>query len=91
MEPGKLHKKMPEDTGMKLIKDLNKLRNASGSNPTAQICRKMQRVMQNNAAVFHTQSSFEEGVKNIHKDVAVTDQTMILSTDLVQNLESKTC
>lgn len=93
MEPGKPHKTMPEDAGMKSIEDLDKLRNASGPKPTAQIRNEMQRVMQNDAAVFRTQSSLEEGVKKIHKvvdsfkDVGVTDRSMIWNTDLVETLE----
>ncbi|EFP84689.2 succinate dehydrogenase flavoprotein subunit [Puccinia graminis f. sp. tritici] len=93
MEPGKPHKAMSEDAGMKSIEDLDKLRNASGPKPTAQIRNDMQRVMQNDAAVFRTQSSLEEGVQKIHKvvdsfkDVGVTDRSMIWNTDLVETLE----
>jgi len=92
-EAGKPHKAMPEDAGMKSIEDLDKLRNASGPKPTAQIRNDMQRVMQNDAAVFRTQSSLAEGVQKIHKvvdsfkDVGVTDRSMIWNTDLVETLE----
>lgn len=40
---------------------LDKLRNANGSLPTSKIRLNMQRVMQNNAAVFRTQETLEEG------------------------------
>ncbi|MBW0494170.1 hypothetical protein O181_033885 [Austropuccinia psidii MF-1] len=93
LEPNQPHKPMPEDAGMKSIEDLDKLRNANGPKPTAQIRNDMQKVMQNDAAVFRTQSSLEEGVKKIDKvvesfkDVGVTDRSMIWNTDLVETLE----
>lgn len=55
--------------GDESIARLDKLRNAKGSLRTAEIRRKMQRVMQNNAAVFRTQESLAEGCKLIDECV----------------------
>jgi succinate dehydrogenase/fumarate reductase flavoprotein subunit len=51
----------------------------------------MQRVMQNNAAVFRTGAVLQEGVqlidkvaKSLREDIKVTDRTMIWNTDLVE-------
>ena len=69
------------------------MRYAKGSLRTAEIRRDMQRVMQNNAAVFRTQSTLEEGVKLIDKcvvkfgDVKVTDRSLVWNTDLMETLE----
>ncbi|KAG0149506.1 hypothetical protein CROQUDRAFT_653586 [Cronartium quercuum f. sp. fusiforme G11] len=93
LEPGVPHPKVSDDAGMKSIDDLDRLRNASGPKPTAEIRNDMQRVMQSDAAVFRTQSSLEEGVTKINKvvdsfkDVGVTDRSMIWNTDLVETLE----
>jgi len=46
---------------MKTIAWLDKLRNSNGSLPTSKIRLNMQRVMQNNAAVFRTQETLAEG------------------------------
>ncbi|GAB4845922.1 Succinate dehydrogenase [ubiquinone] flavoprotein subunit 1, mitochondrial [Ancistrocladus abbreviatus] len=59
--PGEKQKPLAKDAGEKTIAWLDKLRNANGSIPTSQIRLNMQRVMQNNAAVFRTQETLEEG------------------------------
>ncbi|ODT14925.1 MAG: hypothetical protein ABS57_14510 [Mesorhizobium sp. SCN 65-12] len=53
----------------------------------------MQRAMQEDAAVFRTQESLENGCKRISelwgelKDLKVTDRSMIWNSDLVETLE----
>jgi succinate dehydrogenase / fumarate reductase flavoprotein subunit len=72
---------------------LDRLRNASGSRPTAQIRLEMQRIMQNHAAVFRTGESLAEGVAALTKtydsfaDVGVTDRGLVWNTDLMETLE----
>ncbi|MDH3413184.1 MAG: succinate dehydrogenase flavoprotein subunit [Gammaproteobacteria bacterium] len=72
---------------------LDELRNASGSEPTAAIRLRMQRVMQNNAAVFRTGEILEEGCNLIGEvwsafdEVRVADRSLIWNTDLVETLE----
>ena len=59
---GEKQKPLGKDVGEKTIAWLDKLRNANGSLPTSEIRLNMQRVMQNNAAVFRTQETLEEGM-----------------------------
>jgi len=92
-KPGAPHKPLPADAGEATIANLDKLRHAKGHTPTADIRLKMQRTMQNDAAVFRTQESLSQGEKKIDevvqdfKDVGITDRSMIWNTDLVETLE----
>ncbi|MFN7167185.1 MAG: succinate dehydrogenase flavoprotein subunit [Pannonibacter sp.] len=71
----------------------DKTRHASGSTPTAVLREKMQRAMQEDAAVFRTQESLEQGCKRLSAiwgemaDIKVTDRSMIWNSDLVETLE----
>jgi succinate dehydrogenase/fumarate reductase flavoprotein subunit len=53
----------------------------------------MQKVMQNNCAVFRTAEVLEEGEKLIHEvyggvaDIKVTDRSLIWNSDLIETLE----
>lgn len=58
---GKSQKPLEKDAGEKTIVWLDKMRNSNGSLSTSKIRLDMQRVMQNNAAVFRTQETLEEG------------------------------
>ncbi len=75
------------------IARLDKLRNADGERPTAEIRLEMQRAMQEHAAVFRTGEVLEEGVDKLTKiaasfaDVKVADRSLIWNTDLVETLE----
>ena len=71
----------------------DKLRRAKGDTRTADLRLRMQRIMQNNAAVFRTSEVLEEGVKLIDEvwdemgDIHVSDQSLIWNSDLVETLE----
>ena len=71
----------------------DRLRHASGGTPTAALREKMQRAMQEDAAVFRTQESLEAGCRRISaiwgelSDLHVTDRSMIWNSDLVETLE----
>ena len=68
-------------------------RHASGSQPTAELREKMQRAMQEDASVFRTQESLEQGCQRISAlwkelpDVKVSDRSLIWNSDLVETLE----
>ena len=65
-KPGESHKPLPADAGEPAITRVERLRNSQGgAEPTADLRLKMQKVMQNDAAVFRTQSTLEEGCKKI--------------------------
>ncbi|MDX5361532.1 MAG: succinate dehydrogenase flavoprotein subunit [Alphaproteobacteria bacterium] len=91
--PGGAVPKAPESETEKALARLDRFRNAKGGTPTAQLREKMQRVMQDNCAVFRTGDVLEEGVKLIQEvwdgtpDIAVTDRSMIWNSDLVETLE----
>ncbi len=77
----------------KIIDRFDRLRHAKGSSPTAELRDRMQETMQEDAAVFRTAESLQQGVKRISKiwqdlkDVHVTDRSMIWNSDLVETLE----
>ena len=77
----------------KIMERFDKLRHANGSIPTAVLRERMQRAMQEDAAVFRTQESLENGCKRMSelwgelKDIKVTDRSMIWNSDLVETLE----
>ncbi|MTI17842.1 succinate dehydrogenase flavoprotein subunit [Rhodobacteraceae bacterium RKSG542] len=84
----------PNDAScQKIMARFDKLRYADGNTPTAQLREKMQRTMQEDAAVFRTQESLEQGCQRISaiweemKDIKVTDRSMIWNSDLVETLE----
>jgi succinate dehydrogenase / fumarate reductase flavoprotein subunit len=71
----------------------DRLRNASGGTPTAQLRLEMQVAMQEDAAVFRTGETLESGVKRLQcvhdqrADLRVCDRGLIWNTDLVETLE----
>lgn len=93
LQPGLPHKPLPSDLGKESIANLDKLRNANGLRSTAEIRMNMKQTMQKDVSVFRTQSSLDEGVRNItavektFDDVKTTDRSMIWNSDLVETLE----
>ena len=91
--PGAALPDVPQESVDKAIARLDKLRNASGSTPTAVIRDRMQRTMQADAAVFRTQESLSEGVAKMRDiyasfgDVQTTDRSLIWNSDLIETLE----
>lgn len=77
----------------KIMTRFDDRRYASGSTPTAELREKMQRAMQDDAAVFRTQESLESGCKRLSEiwselpDVKVTDRSLIWNSDLMETLE----
>ena len=77
----------------KALARFDKVRHSSGEIPTAVIRDELQRVMQNNAAVFRTSEVLKEGVEKLDDvtakmtDVKVHDRSLIWNSDLVETLE----
>ncbi|SDO65709.1 succinate dehydrogenase flavoprotein subunit [Phyllobacterium sp. OV277] len=77
----------------KIMERFDRLRFADGGTPTAVLREKMQKTMQEDAAVFRTSESLKSGVERMEKiwselpDVKVTDRSMIWNSDLVETLE----
>lgn len=91
---GAPHKPLPPNAGEPSIARIEKLRYAqAGKEPTNSLRLKMQKVMQNDAAVFRTQETLEEGCKNIDEvykafdDIMVADKSLVWNTDLVEAME----
>ncbi len=93
LKPGTPAPPMPKDGDALALSRLDHFRNAAGSSPTAQLRGEMQRVMQDDCAVFRTEKSLDEGkakIDAVYKklgDVHVTDRSLIWNTDLVETLE----
>jgi succinate dehydrogenase / fumarate reductase, flavoprotein subunit len=93
IERGARPRPLAPNAGDEAVARLDKLRNANGKTPTAQIRLDMQRVMQAHAAVFRTGASLQEGTMKLERvfasfaDVAVSDRSLIWNTDLVETLE----
>jgi succinate dehydrogenase / fumarate reductase flavoprotein subunit len=77
----------------KIMDRFDRIRHADGGTPTAVLREKMQRAMQEDAAVFRTQESLEQGCRRISAiwqelpDIKVHDRSMIWNSDLVETLE----
>jgi succinate dehydrogenase / fumarate reductase flavoprotein subunit len=77
----------------KILARFDALRNANGKSPTAEVREKMQRIMQEDAAVFRTSESLRSGVGRMSElwgalsDLKVSDRSMIWNSDLVETLE----
>ncbi|MBL8573317.1 MAG: succinate dehydrogenase flavoprotein subunit [Hyphomicrobiaceae bacterium] len=84
---------LPKDSADLALSRLDKFRNAKGATPTAELRLKMQRVMQNNCAVFRTGEVLEEGKKLIHDiwtgsaDIGIQDRSLVWNSDLIETLE----
>jgi len=93
LTPGEKQADLPKDSADLALSRLDKFRNASGDTGTAQLRLKMQRVMQNNCAVFRTGEVLEEGVKliaEVHSgmvDLKVSDRSLIWNSDLIETME----
>ncbi|MFP4097989.1 MAG: succinate dehydrogenase flavoprotein subunit [Alphaproteobacteria bacterium] len=92
--PGASHKPLKEElNGDAAIQRLDDYRHAKGNTSTAALREKMQRTMQEHAAVFRTGEVLEEGVNKIDEalkeraQLGIKDRSMIFNTDLVETLE----
>jgi succinate dehydrogenase / fumarate reductase flavoprotein subunit len=93
VKTGVSHKPLAKDAADLAVSRLDKLRNANGSRPTAEIRLEMQKTMQLDAAVFRTGESLNQGIGKLAKtfetfsDVRVTDRSLVWNTDLVETME----
>ncbi|MGB2973593.1 MAG: succinate dehydrogenase flavoprotein subunit [Candidatus Competibacter sp.] len=93
VKPNSSHGPLPQASVDKIVARFDGLRNAKGENPTASLRMRMQRTMQNHAAVFRTGDSMAEGIKLLEEvyagfeQVGVSDRGMVWNSDLVETLE----
>ncbi|PFX16462.1 Succinate dehydrogenase [ubiquinone] flavoprotein subunit, mitochondrial [Stylophora pistillata] len=92
----KPHETLPElplNAGEESVANLDKIRYANGSTPTADLRMNMQKTMQEHAAVFRTGTVLAEGCRKIDdiysqtEDLKLFDRGMVWNTDLVETLE----
>ncbi len=87
------HADLPKDAGDKAVARLDRFRYASGPTSTAELRLWMQKVMQENCAVFRTGDLLDEGyrlIRDVWKatdDIRVTDRSLVWNSDLVETLE----
>ena len=76
-----------------IIDKFDKTRHSNGEIPTAEIRLRMQKAMQEYAAVFRSDDTLAKGMKEIRgiaasmDDIKVTDQSMVWNSDLMETLE----
>jgi len=92
-KPGEKMPDLPANAGEESVANLDKVRHSNGSIPIADLRLKMQKIMQNYAAVFRTGETLKEGCRQIEDvyqeldDIKLYDRGMIWNTDLVEALE----
>ena len=93
IETGSAHAPLPGTAEERILTRFDRLRHSRGSEPTAALRLRMQRVMQNNAAVFRTGDTLDEGCRLIDDvqaafaGVRVEDRSLVWNSDLVETLE----
>merc|ERR1711920_376155 len=84
---------LPANAGEKSIARMDKMRNAKGPIPTADLRRELQVAMQKYAPVYRNSEDLKkgkdivDGILKKYTDVGVTDRSMIWNTDLIETLE----
>jgi succinate dehydrogenase / fumarate reductase flavoprotein subunit len=93
INPNEKQPELPKGAGDNALARLDKYRNAKGGTSTAQMRLAMQRAMQEDAAVFRTGETLEQGrsrIAEIYKgidDIGVSDRSMVWNSDLAETLE----
>jgi succinate dehydrogenase / fumarate reductase flavoprotein subunit len=93
IKPGATQAPLPSDAGQASLDRLDRVRNAKGGTPVANLRTNMQRTMQTHAAVFRTSQLLKEGVEKMDKvragfgDIQIADRSLIWNSDLVEALE----
>ncbi|MSR14674.1 MAG: succinate dehydrogenase flavoprotein subunit [Gammaproteobacteria bacterium] len=90
---GMPHSTLPAHTLPRILDRFDRMRHANGTEPTSRLRLRMQRIMQDNAAVFRTGDVLADGIEKLQEvwdafeHVKVTDRSMTWNTDLVETLE----
>ena len=93
IKPHTPHQPLQQGTFENLLQRFDTLRHASGKHSTASIRDKMQRTMQQYAAVFRTAESLQQGLEQMQKiftsfeEVGITDRGMQWNSDLLETFE----
>ena len=93
VQPNSAHKPMSTTAVDGHLARLDRFRSASGGTPTARLRDRMQHAMQEDAAVFRTGETLQQGAQrlseifNASSDIGISDRGLIWNTDLVEALE----
>jgi succinate dehydrogenase / fumarate reductase flavoprotein subunit len=93
VKPGQAHKPLGASVDDKALARFDRVRNAKGKLKTGEIRLAMQKVMQEDCAVFRTAETLENGRRKIDdiagsvRDLVVNDRSLIWNSDLVEALE----
>ena len=93
VKPDSKHKEFTAASGDLAVSRLDKFRYAKGEIRTAQLRLEMQKIMQNDCAVFRTGDSLAEGQKKIHDlwpkrdHLGISDRSLVWNSDLIETLE----
>ncbi len=93
VKPNSSHADLPADAAELALSRLDRYRFANGTTPTAELRARMQRIMQEDAAVFRTGETLRQGVKRLSEvwqasdDIRVTDRSLVWNSDLIETLE----
>ena len=93
IETSKANRPLNSTSCDKAMERFDKLRYANGSTKTSEIRLEMQRVMQEDAAVFRSKETLAEGCKKMENvalgldNLSVTDRSLIWNSDLMETLE----
>merc|ERR1719235_588796 len=92
-KPGDAKKDLPGDAGDSSLQNLDKVRYADGTVATSDLRLKMQKCMQDHAAVYRDGPILEAGAKMIDEiaegldHLKLQDRSLIWNTDLIETLE----
>lgn len=93
IKPNSSHADFANDAGEESIARFDKIRNSNGSSSVASVRFKMQKTMQEKAAVFRTEATLAEGANQMHNifnqfsDIKIKDRGLIWNSDLIEALE----
>jgi len=93
IKPGAPHKPLPANAGDRSIANLDAILHSTGDISVADLRGELQKIMQNNAAVFRTQETLAEGCVQVDalsdkmKRLRISDRSMVFNTDLIEALE----
>ncbi|CAM9238364.1 unnamed protein product [Ascophyllum nodosum] len=92
-KPGDKVAEAPKSETEKSIASMDRTRFADGATPVAELRLKLQKEMQDHAAVYRTQEVLEEGVRRVDgvvqefRDINVADKSLIWNTNLIEAME----
>jgi succinate dehydrogenase / fumarate reductase, flavoprotein subunit len=93
VKPNAPHAEFVANAGEESFARFDKIRNANGECPTAQIRSNMQNCMQAHAAVFRNEEILTEGIEKMRDifksfdDLKISDHGLIWNSDLIEALE----